>query len=332
MSITIESIDDAAEWDRMVEQSPEATIFHESAFLGAAEASGSHRLHRLAGYKGQEPVGLMPVFDVRKAGINAAFSPPPRMGILFQGPARLNAEKLSRRKRERRNQRFVEACLAWLDEHVGPRYTRVSTTTNYTDVRPFSWNEYSVIPHHTYELDLTADLSEIKGQFSKSLRRYIEPPGEAEFTVETQGTAGIEFIHEQVASRYEAQDREYTVPLEFLTGLYESLPDGSIHPYVASHEGERLAGILAVQDDETSYFMAGGGKPDTEFPANDQLHWEIIADAKEQGVRTYDLYGADVQRISEYKAKFNPTLKPYYELEKGTLVTTLASRVYRAIR
>lgn len=334
MSIEITTLDaaDREQWNEYVHRSPAGTFFHRYDILEVIERHADARLYPLIGYKGQEPVGVFPVFEIRKAGIATVFSPPPGLGLPFLGPAHLNEDGLKRRKLERRRKRFVEGCLEWIDEESGPRYARICTTVAYDDPRPFGWNGYDTTPLHTYLLDIGREEERIKRSFSKSLRRYLDPDEADRFVIEEGGPDDIRFVHEQIRSRYEAQGRRYRVPLEYLVDLFETLPDGRVRPYVAEVDGDRASGIIVFEGRSTIYFSEGGGKPDVEFPINDLLHWRIIRDAKNRGIETYDLHGAESPRISEYKAKFNPELCTYYELEKGTLLMNVVSSLYEKYR
>lgn len=333
MSIDVTALEDEREtWNGYVDRSDTGSFFHRYELLQAAARHSSATLHPLVGYKGQEPVGVFPAFEIRKGGVSTVFSPPPRLGLMFQGPATIENPQLKQRKLERQRKRFIEGCLDWLEDRVDPRYYRICTPVGHDDPRPFTWNEYETSPRYTYRLDIDQEPEAIKRSFSKSLRRYLDPDDEERFTIEEGGEEGIRFIHEQVRARYDAQDKTYTVPLDFLLDLYETLPDGSVRPYVATVDGERASGILLYEDDSTCYYSEGGGKPDVDFPINDLLHWEIIRRARERGVTTYDLYGANTPRICEYKSKFNPELQPYYEAEKGSMLMETAAKLYKRYR
>ncbi|MGQ3410664.1 lipid II:glycine glycyltransferase FemX [Natrinema sp. LN54] len=339
MSIDITRFDaddriDREQWDDHVRTSRGGTLFHTFDMLELIERHASADLYPFIGYKGQEPVGVFPVFELSKGGISAAFSPPPRMGIPSMGPAPLNDGHLKRRKAERRLRRFVEGCLESIDERIGPRYSRVCTSVGVDDPRPFTWNEFDASPRHTYVLDIDREPEDLKQSFSKSLRRYLDPDGDdaERFRIEERGTDAIEFIHEQVTARYEAQDRTYTVPLEFLLEAYETLPEGRLRPYVGAVDGDLASGILVFEGPSTIYYSAGGGKPDVDYPINDLLHWRIIRDARDRGIERYDLCGANTERICTYKSKFNPDLVTYYEVERGTPVMNAVSSLYRRLR
>jgi len=329
MSIEISPYDgDEETWDQYVADSPHGSVFHQSSFIDIVGDHSDGVVHKLIGYKGQEPIGLFSVLEITKAGVSLIFSPAPRMGIPYQGPILLTDDQLKQRKTERRNRKFVEQSLEWCEEKFNPRYKLIRTPVEY-DPRPFAWNDFTVQPRYTYLLDIRHTLEEIQNSFSKSLRRYIGQ--DDRLRIEEQGEEAIRFIYRQMESRYREQNMDYHVSLELLLELYDGLPDGQFRPYVGIVDGERVGGIIALEDEDTIYFFEGGGKPDADLPVNDNLHWEIITRACERGVSTYDLSGANNPRLCDYKSKFNPELGLYYEIEKSTPTVGAALSAYKYV-
>lgn len=307
------------------------TVFHTDDVLTTLAEHGGGRLHRLVGKKGQEIRGLFPVFEIRRGPVSTVFSPPPRMGVPNMGPVLLNYEKLKQRKFDRTNRQFVEEALEWIRETIGPKYTRIEAVTDYIDTRPFQWNDFEVTPRHTYEIDLTGGEEAVISQFRGGLRSNIQGC-EVNYEVFEGDEDDVTYILRNVAERFEEQGKSYDIDVPYVTDLYRAVPKRRMRPYVGTIEGERVAGIVALEFGERVYFWQGGWKPDTKIPINDLLHWHIICEAIDRGVETYDLTGANTHRLSRYKAKFNPELSPYYEIERGTRVMTLASDIYRRVK
>jgi hypothetical protein len=329
MSIEIREVGvDSDDYQRYFNQSPQSTIFHHDRFLNLLADHSKMNLKILVGFKGQEPVGVFPFFIDHKLSMTLVYSPPPGFGVAYLGPFLLNVEKLKRRKVEKRHRRFIEGCEEWVSSNLQPKYVRVRTSTRYEDPRPFQWNDFESSPRYTYSVDLNASTDEIKQSFSKSLRRYLDPDPEQPVEIFVGSHDGVDFVYEQIQSRYEAQQRTYPVDRAFLHDTYEQLPDENVKPYIGTVRGEMSAGIFVLQDENTSYFWQGGGKPDTEFPINDLLHWRIIRDGIESAREQYDLYGGNTERICKYKAKFSPALQGYHEIERDSM----ASKLYKLIQ
>lgn len=339
MSITVtrEGIEvqidrDQDRWNRYVERSPHATPFHHRAALDVLAEHAGATCYPLVGYKGQEAVGVFPVFEISKGPLSTVFSPPPDLWIPYLGPALCNFGKLKRRKAERRHRRFVDGCLEFVESTCNPRFTLFRTATRYADVRPFEWNDFEITPRHTYVLDITVDEETMLAGFSSDARQNIRRGEDAPCVVEEGGPADVEAIVEQVAARHDEQDETFLLSPATVVDLYERLPDGVVRPYVCRIDGEFVAGMVTLEDDSTIYRWQGGAKPDVDLPVNDLLDWHIIRDASDRGLRSYDLVGANNRRLCGYKAKFGPDLATYYSVQKGTRSMNVVSEVYRRLR
>ncbi|WP_436930551.1 GNAT family N-acetyltransferase [Halosimplex halobium] len=331
MSIDVTRLDadEFDEWDRAVDRSPEATVFHRSAVLERLADYTGAELYPLVGYKGQEPVGILPLFEVEKGPMRAAFSPPPAAWAEYLGPARLNMAKLSRRKAERRHQGLLDGCFEYVDETIDPAITRIDTGPRYDDVRPFQWGGYEVEPQYTYVVELT-DEADLLDRFSSDARSNIDTSYDADYTVRAEGERAVGRILDQVERRYREQDRPVSMPRRFIDDLAVALPDEQLRPYVCRVDGEFVGGILALADDDTVYRWIGGVRPerDVALPVNDLLDWRVMTDALADGRSRYDLVGAGAERINEYKAKFDPVLETSYRVHSNPLLFDAASWAY----
>ncbi|MFW6017602.1 MAG: lipid II:glycine glycyltransferase FemX [Halapricum sp.] len=320
-----------AEWNTLVERARYTDAMHQWEALSVIARHADSTVHRLIGYKGQEPVGLFPVFERRYGPITAVFSPPPGLRIVYLGPGLLNMDKLTRRKTERRQRAFIEGVLEWIDERIGPNYVHVRTTPEYPDVRPFTWNDCKVAPIYTYHVDITGPESALLDRFSRDARTNIRDAAATDYDVDERGPEAIDRIVEQVRSRYAAQDVPFDVTASFVRELYEQTPDGTIRPFTCRVDGSFVGGILAVEFGDTIARWQGGVKPDVDsgFPINDVLDWEVLCAGRERDRTTYDLVGANTPRINRYKSKFGPKLTPLYDIERASLLGSLAARMYR---
>jgi hypothetical protein len=334
MSIKIEVFDrDGRDrWNTLVEQSPQTTPFHRYEALEVLADYSKADVHPMVGYKGQEPVGLFPVFSMYKGPVAAAFSPPPEMKVSYMGPALLNFEKLKRRKAERRHSRFVERCLDALESVLNPKFTLLRTSPWYDDPRPFAWNDFEVDLAHTYVVDLSLGCDDLLGRFSGDARRNVTGDVDRDVEITERGAGAVRQIIKQVKARHDEQDESYRLMPETVVALYRRLPKGVIRPYACTVDGTFVGGVVALDDGETVYRWQGGAKPDTDVPINDRLDWRIMTDAIERGREGYDLVGANNKRLCGYKAKFAPDLRTYYSVQDGTRSMNLMSGLYKQFR
>ena len=326
--------DDLERWNGYVERSPHGNPFHTYEALQVMAKHSRSKLHPLVGFKGQEAVGIFPIFEITKGPVSAVFSPPPGLLASYLGPALLNMDKLKQRKAERRHKRFVNGCMDWLDAEIDPKYMHVRTDGRYGDLRPLLWQGFRASPRYTYVVDLTVGEDALFDGFSSDARSNIRSGRDADvdLVVEEGGRSDIRRIISKVQSRYDAQDKQYPLTADFVVDLYEATPPGTVRPYVCRVDGEFQGGMIALEDDDTIYRWQGGAKHDADLPINDIVDWRIITDAIDRGIETYDLVGANKERLCGYKAKFSPTLRTYYEMERGTRSMNVVSNLYKRFR
>ena len=336
MSVEIRTLNphaDAEEWNRYVERSEGSNPFFRAEALRLQAVDTDTTVHLLAGFKGQEAVGVFPVFEYTTGPITGAFSPAPHSWTTYLGPALLNVDKLKRRKADRRINRFIEGCLEWIDTELSPLYSKF-VTGEFDDVRPFGWNGYDVKPRHTYVVDLEGSEADLLERFSSDARSNIRNADEDSYTIAEGETDDVERIVEKVRQRYESQGQPFRLSVDFARAAYEQLPDGAIRPYVCRVDGEFCGGILVVESDRTRYRWQGGVKPDADIDIaiNDLLDWHVMRDGLHAGIEAYDLVGAGVPSINQYKAKFNPRLETHYEITAGAFGIDLLVDQYQKHR
>ena len=323
----------AEEWNRYVERATGTNPFYRTDALVLQAEETNTTPYLLAGFKGQEPVGIFPIFEYQKGPIRTAFSPAPQSWTCDLGPAMLNIDKCKQRKADRRVKRFIDGCLEWIDREISPVYCKF-TVTEFEDVRPFVWNEYTVEPKYTYVLDLSESEEDLLDTFSSDARNNVRSAEDTDYTVEIGTGDDVERIVGQVQSRYENQGRPFHLRRSFARSLYETLPDGAIVPYTCRIDDTFQGGILVCDSNRTRYRWQGGVKPETDvdISVNDLLDWHVIRDGVTNGFSRYDLVGAGVPSINRYKAKFNPHLEINFAVTTGSFGIDLLVDRYRKVQ
>ncbi|WP_433623734.1 GNAT family N-acetyltransferase [Halomicrococcus sp. NG-SE-24] len=336
--------------------------FHLPAALSAIDSHAAGDLRLFGGFKGQQPVGLLPLVVRERSLGTAVLSPPPGLAIPRLGPI-LMPTSPKRRKREKVNREFTERVLdrvgadLALDERlasagvddglatrVGERVDdgltlfRMLCGTAYGDPRPYLWDDLRVEPYFTYRLDLaetTADA--VLKSFSKSLRREIRDARDLDVTVEREGIDGAQAVYEHTVARYDEQDEHLGLPWPYVRDLWRGLDDRA-RTYVARDgDGEYLSGITALYSNDAAYFWQGGARAVYEGTSvNSLVHWriveEILDDPPVDSVTEYDLMGANTERLCRYKAKFGADLVPYYLVESSGTTMAAAKRAYEFVQ
>lgn len=311
-------------------------VFHTSEALRVLDEHGAGELRLLGGYKGQQLVGLLPLFVRERFGVRLVLSPPLGFGIQRLGPVVMPTSP-KQRKREKVNRTFTEKAIEAVDAANPRTLFRMSCDTEYDDPRPYRWNGFNVDPGFTYRLDLASTTpDEVLKSFSKSLRREIQDGEETDIMIRTQGRVGLRHIYKTIQDRYDEQDMNVPLSWEFMRDLVETLGERA-RVYVAeSGDGEFLSGIVALYSNDMAYFWKGGARSThQDLSVNSLLHWriikDVITDPPRASIDQYDLHSANNDRIVQYKSKFGGELVPYYRIESRGLPMTATKKAYRMI-
>lgn len=314
-------------------------VFHSAELFQVISKHYAGDLHLFGGFKGQEPVGLIPIFVQQKPIGKLVTSPPLGFGVDRLGPV-LMPTSPKQRKRESVNKEFSRKVIKATGADSPSTLFRMSCDIQYTDPRPFHWAGFDVEPSFTYRLDLTSTTSDqILTSFSRDLRKDIRKKEEADIIIQTQGKEGAEKVYQAMQDRYRDQGRSHPMSWEFVDDLLETFED-HIRVYIAeSDEGEFLTGMMVLYSNGTAYNWKGGTKPsnqNTSVSPNNLLHWRIIEDILTDpaldSIERYDLYTANNERLARYKSSFGGTLTSYYIIESAGLPMMAAKRIYETAK
>ncbi|MDS0475110.1 GNAT family N-acetyltransferase [Natrinema sp. 1APR25-10V2] len=313
-------------------------VFHEPDALSVLEEHTDAELRLYGAYKGQQAVGLLPVFVTDRPIGRTVFSPPVSLSVPRLGPI-INPNSPKRRKRERINSTLIEAVIGDLEIEKRSTLFRMTCPIDYADPRPFDWNGLSVEPEFTYVVDLedADDLEDAMVGFSKSLRNEMRRYDEVDLSIETEGIDTALRIYDDVVDRYEEYDDSAPMSRPFLRDLLSSLDDDRWRVYAArTPDGTYKSGIITLFSDDLAYYWHGGVTASYEHVSvNNLLHRvileDLVSDPELESVTGYDLVGANTERLCEYKGKFNGELRPYYVVESSGLEMQLAKSTYQRL-
>jgi hypothetical protein len=327
---------DLSEWREALPDSG-IEVFHRPEALATLDDHATGDLELYGGFKGDEPIGLLPVFKSSKFVGTTVTSPPPAMNVPRLGPVVMPTSP-KQRKRESVNRDFTEEVLAAMDIDGSLSLFRAICHSDYPDPRPYRWAEYDLSTQFTYVLDLAdRDADDVLASFSSGLRRDIRDAEDLPVTVEIEGLHGARDVYEQTKARYEEQDRGFPLSWEYVRDLVDALDEHARVYVVRGPEGEFLSGITVLYSTDNAYFWQGGTRADYEGTSvNSLLHWRIITDILEDPhldhITGYDLMGANTRRLCEYKSKFAADLVPYYVVESDSVGMDVAKATYQTLK
>ncbi|WP_313696281.1 GNAT family N-acetyltransferase [Halorarum halobium] len=311
--------------------------FHAPAALDVLGDHAEGELRLYGGFKGDRPVGLFPAFVRERSVGTAVTSPPPGFAVPQLGPIVMPASP-KRRKREKVNAAFAGKLVDEFDVDGSLTLFRTVCNTAYPDPRPYVWNDLDLDVQFTYRLAVDEDPDDLLTAASKSLRREIGDARDLDVTVRVEGREGTREVFEHTADRYDEQDRGFSLTWPYVRDLTEALAaEDRCRTYVArGPDDEFLTGVVALYSNDAAYYWLGGARTTHEgVSVNSLVHWTMVEDVAagepRESVHSYDLMGANTERLCRYKSKFGAELAPYYVLESGGPGMDVAKRAYRLV-
>lgn len=332
MQIRILEDKDSTLWNNIVDSSPQGTIFHRWEWLRIAERHTRSRLFPLIGLEGDEPVGLFPLFYLRRWLLSMVFSPPFGCAIPALGPLIINYDKFKPHKLEHIYQEFQQQVDDFINSRLHPNYISIVTSPGLLDIRPFMWSGYQVTPAYTYKIDLTLGEEGVWDGFKKKLRSDIKRV-ENKGLIVREGTAQeVSYLYHSLQKRYQAQNRGLLLSREYLDDLFREFGSKNLKLFTALYNDQTVGAILLITYKETTSVWLGVSKSEVAgLPTNDLIQWEAIKWAIQNGGKAFELIGAGNPRLCEFKSKYSPHLEVHFTIKKAGLIGGLAEWAYRKL-
>lgn len=290
--------------------------------LAANYGSVFNSPHWLALYRGlelygiynlnKELIGAFNLFKAAKLGLNYYITPPysPSNGLFFINPAQNTPNRNTFEKS------VHEALSNFFSQLHAPLFI-TAFPTGFTDMQPYFWNKFKVVPNYTYCLSLQPSeetlFNELTGEKRKSIRK-AEKDG-----VEIRRCEDYKEVKELVLKTFNRKDK--TVSQDFLNKiLFEFATAKNSFAFVASYQNKLSACTFCVFDGNTSYYLFGGyDDTNKHHGAGVSCMWHSILFAKKAGINTFDFEGSMLPEVERYFREFGGQLTPYYTLQKALL-------------
>ena len=335
-TLELELLDDDNEtdWDDHLRESSKGSTYHSLAWLKLLESYSGSELLLFTAMKGQQCIGLFPLFYKRRLTINTLFSPPPSLAVPHLGPVfPHNSTKQS--EIESITTGFLDLILEHLRTRMNLRsfYALFHSAPHMVDMRPCIWRGFNVQPLYTYVLGLENGLESIRQGFSQSERRYLKRvERDADTSVEIGDAEDMVRVNDLVKERYLEQGIGYSVHNQYLLDLLERFPEAIFTTKLVKN-GETISGMIYVKSGDTLSFWIGGTPLKKKMPGGiTRLHWWGIEKARELGLRRYEVMGANTEHLSKNKSKLNPKLAMYFSISKKNLQGRMAEYLYGRFR
>jgi hypothetical protein len=314
LELKIATEEDAGLWDKIIESSPQSTIFHTWKCLKIIEKHSKTELYPLIVQSGTIPIGCFPVFYQKKLWMKLIFSPPPHVALSRLGPVMVDYDGLTYNKRESNTIGLQKKVDEFICSEINPDYLTYASAY-LQDSRGFMWANYYIEPTYNYSFCLTDELEKMWLNIRKKTRDDIKRAQKRGISVREGNKEDLLLLFELMVKRYAEQRRKVSVPEDYLLELYELLHPSNLRVFVVEHKGDIITGNIDVYFGDKVITWIGA--PKAVEHANDLLTWECIKWAHENGYKHYCIMGvAGTERLYSFYSKFNPDLMVSFSAKK----------------
>lgn len=293
-------------WDGLVRGFPGGTLFHSARWLALLEKHQGFRLRRLGLYRGETPVGCLPLAVKRFGLVKVAGSPLVVEDTPYLGPV-CAEDRL----------KDLWPALADYLRREGIHFLRIVW------LRPpggaaLPWR-YRVAEKHTHVLDLTRPEAHLWKGLEGRCRTAVRKAGKSGVTVEEGGGRPFARAYYPILHGvYVAQD----MPTPNPRGLFEDLCDAfsgrGLVCLWARYRGEVIAGVIVLCDRTRAYYLSGASlHAYRHLAASNLLLWEAVLRARAAGMEAFDFVGSDIPRLARFKESFGGTLCRFSVVERA---------------
>ncbi len=286
------------DWDKLVEASPQGSLFCRSWWLKAIAPQS-----RILGYfEGSHLAAGIPVMWQRRFGLHICGMPKynPSWGVVME-PLIGNRFEVASRE--------IQIMKAIAGELAKQRMFYQSFHPSILNWLPFHWNGFTQTARVTYIIEDLSDLDRVWDGFSHSIKGEIRKATRLGLILEP---CELGVVHEAARQSFQRQ-RLARPSTANLNAVYEVARENGAAQCFAVRDGEGRvhAANLLVWDSKAAYFLAGGADPKLRTSgATSFIIWGLIQFAALR-TKSFDFEGSVIPSIERFFRSFGARQVPY---------------------
>jgi hypothetical protein len=309
---------DEQTWDEMVASFEIGTIFHTFAWMQVIEKLRGAEKLPFGIFEGSNLIGIFPLFRQRRGPLTILASP--LGGVGYGGPL------VSRT--------YYRAVLEQLDnlvkcfkaDYIEFRSLEALAPTLLTD-------RHDIVQEpQTYVLALNRPPQELWRSLKSECRTAIRKAQKCNVEiVEATDTSFLDVYYEMVKDTYHKSNRLPPLSRQDYATVWDILkPYERIKVLLAKHQGQVIAGAIFLHFHDKIYYWDGVAfRAYYSLRPNNLIHWTLIEWGARSGLTQYDMLGANIPKIANFKKSFGSELQAYtYTYKDATWQAYLGRRLY----
>lgn len=252
---------------------------------------------------------FLPYFKKRKLQFEIITVPPltPYMGPWINYPeGQKEAKRLSYEKK------MMEQLIAQLpktDKFIQYFHPEI------TNWLPFFWNGFEQSTRYTYILDDLTDSDKLFQELQGNIRREI---AKAQKSLTISECDEVQTLHTLKEKDPKVKGQEINYSASYFNRIYKKLKaKEACKSWIASGpDGNPIASLLLVWDDNSAYYLAGAVDPDNKNTgAMSLLMWTAIQFSSSV-TNAFNFEGSMIEPVERFFRSFGAKQTPYFEIRK----------------
>ncbi|ABU56887.1 GNAT family N-acetyltransferase [Roseiflexus castenholzii] len=199
-----------------------------------------------------------------------------------------------------------------------------------TNWQPLYWKEFQQTTHYTYLIPDLTNLDKVWENLKESARREIRK-ATYRFNLMVRTDLNIDDFLDLHIRTFRRQGKELPYPVSLVQRLDETcLKYNTRKIFIAEDvQGRRHAGVYIVWDEDSAYYLMGGGDPELRSSGATSLcMWEAIKFASTV-TKSFDFEGSMIEPIERFFRSFGAYQTPYFQVMK---YNSLPLKIYADVR
>ncbi len=296
-----------SEYTDFVDSFSSATPFHTYEWLSALENLGN-KCEVAMFYENSDLVGVCPLFIKKVSLLKIYFSPIFGTETAYLGVLGGNLSGMLKELKSEVKNFFV----------IQPPELKIAG------------KDFEIENRHTIITNLDAQNAEEHLKRVRKGHRYDTRKAEKEGVKvkEDYSEKAIKEYYNLLKQTYE-KSQYAPLPEKFYLDLIRDLCEKrKLKLLLAQYRGEVVAGAAFPYLNGVLYYWTSGSRKEKEFASlypNNLIQWEIIKWGYENGIRKYDMLGASIEGIKQFKLGWGGQLQNYQRIYSGKKLRLMAS-------
>lgn len=298
---------DRQKWNRILEHSDSATVFHTLQWLEIQK-----RFFKLKEMLICTDKCIFPVFVARKGIFKIYGSPVPETGAIYGGPVCVNGSEAE--------------MLEWFSR-MDPLSAVFIKTAARVDERELKGWEVERVGN--YLVELSRDTEQMWARMNKKARNAVRKAEKSGVHVRFCDASLIDEYY-RLATQVAERRGILPVPVEFMREVVDS---GMGRLVMAFINGRAAAGgIFLCFRDTVTYWDGASDYSLRAYQPSSLVQWRLMTWAAEQGYRWYDMGGAGIEGIAKFKSRWGGRYIEFLRLYREGRLARAARRAYARLR